>query len=348
MKAIAVLYQSSPPPSDGGLRKPPKPGGYRDSGADIAYALKSRGHRIIVPQRNPDALRESDWVFPDTREGIARALDAGAEVLWTNTVLYPGHPIDDVPPHVGRIGQTVSTAARAENKDSVNRWLSAHGFAVPTQQTLTLTDKPAVDFPFVMKPIRGRGSEGVQWIDGPDAWARSRSRWDVGRYGPRFLVEEALTGAEITAAVMPPGDYVISGRPVRWDVAWALSPVMREGQRSGIMPYSGDVPVIDNSRLVEHPDPAMTGALYACALVGSLLRITAPIRIDARQDSQGRFRLFDVNMKPNLTGPGRPRRDRQQSLVGLAAEGVGWTYPHLVENVAAQWWAPDNNSDPAH
>ncbi|MDI2089821.1 hypothetical protein [Commensalibacter oyaizuii] len=34
---IAILYQALPPPIIDGLRKDKKPGGYSDSGADIAF-----------------------------------------------------------------------------------------------------------------------------------------------------------------------------------------------------------------------------------------------------------------------------------------------------------------------
>lgn len=36
---VAVLYQALDPPIINGIRKPKKPDGYQDSGADIAYNL---------------------------------------------------------------------------------------------------------------------------------------------------------------------------------------------------------------------------------------------------------------------------------------------------------------------
>lgn len=36
---LAILYQSTIPPSIMGIFKPMKPGGYSDSGADIAFNL---------------------------------------------------------------------------------------------------------------------------------------------------------------------------------------------------------------------------------------------------------------------------------------------------------------------
>jgi len=70
-----------------------------------------------------------------------------------------------------------------------------------------------------------------------------------------------------------------------------------------------------------------------CESVARFLRVTAPIRIDVRQftdkpDSQ--FALFDINMKPKMTGPGRPGRENQASLTAMAAGGLGWEYAELL------------------
>lgn len=35
----------------------------------------------------------------------------------------------------------------------------------------------------------------------------------------------------------------------------------------------------------------------------------------------------------NVTGPGRPGRDDQASLMGLAAESLGWDYPTFLQYV---------------
>jgi D-alanine-D-alanine ligase len=40
-------------------------------------------------------------------------------------------------------------------------------------------------------------------------------------------------------------------------------------------------------------------------------------------------------MKPNLTGSGRPGREDQDSLVGIAVSGIGWKFVDLVDNMAS-------------
>jgi hypothetical protein len=91
---VAVLYQAQAPPVINGIRKPLKPNGYADSGADIAVALRQQGVPIVTPVAAPQVTRDLDWVFPDTAEGIGRAQAQGAAILWLNTVPFVGHPID--------------------------------------------------------------------------------------------------------------------------------------------------------------------------------------------------------------------------------------------------------------
>ena len=43
------------------------------------------------------------------------------------------------------------------------------------------------------------------------------------------------------------------------------------------------------------------------------------MRIDCRADRDGEYRIFDLNMKPNVTGVGRPGRADQDSLSLIAA-----------------------------
>ncbi len=95
MSRTAILYQAKPAPAVDGMVKPFKPGGgYSDSGADIACALGQRGLPLVLPVGKPDIQHDLDWVFADMNAGIREALRQGAEVLWSNTVLYEGHRYD--------------------------------------------------------------------------------------------------------------------------------------------------------------------------------------------------------------------------------------------------------------
>ncbi len=317
-------------------------GGYRDSGSDIAYALYQRGWNIATPKDAPDPSHESDWVFADTRDGMALAHERGANTFWTNTVLYEDHPIDDLAFDPYRIGQATPLALIVENKAVMEDWLTQRGFSAVDHDLLSVSDAaiPPGPFPLVVKPVRGRGSQGVAWVKTVQEFRRVMHEWPKELYGGHALVETALPGQEITVAVMPQGRYSLGGRWVVKDRVWALPLVERFSQVDGIMPYSRVVPVLENSRVIVEAALNYRDIIGECVGAGESLGIRAPIRIDARMDESGRFRMFDVNMKPNFTGPGRPGRENAVSLMGLAAQAVGWDYRDLVENVAGQAWKP--------
>jgi hypothetical protein len=58
-------------------RQGPEAGGYRDSGADIAFALQQAGVTVLTPARPPDPAADIGWTVPDTANGISAAIRAG-------------------------------------------------------------------------------------------------------------------------------------------------------------------------------------------------------------------------------------------------------------------------------
>ena len=129
MEKIAILYQSNPAPIKDGVLKPMKPGGYSDSGADMAYCLKSMGLPIVTPVENPRENVDLDWVFPDDMTGIQSAVDAGAQLLWLNTVLYDKHPIEKFKESGLRIvGQPPELVGKYDNKWVTNGLLKSMNF----------------------------------------------------------------------------------------------------------------------------------------------------------------------------------------------------------------------------
>lgn len=159
------------------------------------------------------------------------------------------------------------------------------------------------DYPIVAKPVRGRGSHGVKICH--DAVELKDHVSQLLLESPQVLLEEYLRGEEGTITIMPPSRQPIPGlKPSgRYKRHWALPPVTRFNHVWGIAPYSGKVAVSVNSRAVTtaemENDPAWMAIMAECETVASLLRTTAPLRIDIRRFGPGeRFALFDVNMKP--------------------------------------------------
>lgn len=347
-QTVALLYQAAQPPAKNGIVKPMKPGGYSDSGADIAYTLQKAGISVVTPVENPDPAQALDWVFPDTKAGIDQALRSGARVLWLNTVLFDSHPVQDyLTKGIRVVGQDPDSVDLFDDKWHTNQLLKSQGLPIPRAVILTSRGEVGalgnINFPVVVKPIRGRGSAGVTLVESEselietlDTLVRSSA------YGDAMLVEEFLPGQEVTLTLMPAGIYQIEGKTVEKTTAWSLPPVRRFNHQNGVAPYNGVVAVVENSRVLsrqEQETRPVQKLMQECQKAATLVNARAPIRIDCRQDASGLYVLFDLNMKPNMTGPGRPGRDDQTSLSGLAAEGIGWRYPDLLLNMLAQPWS---------
>ncbi|RKG85700.1 biotin carboxylase [Corallococcus terminator] len=360
---VAVLFQALPPPVIDGVRKPAKQGGYADSGADIAYALREAGVPVVTPVANPDPRVQEDWVFGDDAAGIEAARAAGARVLWANTVLFTGHPLEDVLKDVWVVGQDPRTQETFDDKWVTNEALRRAGHPVAASvlvsarrasgrlglDTLTQAELEAhaLGFPLVLKPMRGRGSQGVVRVadfgqlQAVAAELLSAREQGVPRFGDTLILEQYLPGDELTVTVMPPARFKLGGVPHDYAQPWTLPPVRRFQHQDGVAPYSGEVAVVDNSEVLgpaARGEPRVRVLLEKCALAAGLLGVTAPIRIDCRSDTLGTFQLFDLNLKPNITGPGRPGRERQDSLVSLSAQAFGWSYSELLVHLLSQAW----------
>jgi D-alanine-D-alanine ligase-like ATP-grasp enzyme len=318
--------------------------GYADSSADIAYVLSRRTNiTTITPIPSPSPSIDADWCFPDTSHGILSALEQGVTHIWANTILFSSHPLqtayelDEYATSVRIIGQPPNLVDKFDDKNYVNSLLRSTGnFTLPafwlldTRSTSisSFIDSTDLPYPIIAKPIRGRGSYGVKLC--PTTSILTAHLNSLLLESPLIMLEEYLSGEEATLTIMPPS----LSKPHYW----ALPIVVRFNHEEGIAPYNGVVAVTRNSRVLS-PTEIETNSEYStiakeCEGVAELLGVTAPIRIDVRRFKEGsKFAIFDVNMKPNMTGPGRPGREDQASLTAMAAEGLGWDYGRLLEEI---------------
>lgn len=324
-----------------------KPGGYSDSGADIACELKKNGYRIVTPVDNPNIKTDLDWVFPDTKKGIQNALDKGANTFWLNTVLYKNHEIENFfDRDIKFIGQIPSQVDIYDDKYFTNELLRQNKVPIPKTKLISinnLTDYSLdIDFPIVVKPIRGRGSQGVSLVSNQkELDDKLNEIFSSKEYGNMIYIERFLNGQEITVTVMPSGNYLINNQEEIYKNTWCLPAVKRFNHKNGIAPYNGIVAVMKNSSVLndEELNSKKIIEVYGqCKKAGELLNIKAPIRIDCRADENGNYFLFDLNMKPNMTGPSRPNRKNQDSLTLLASRKIGWNYIDLLSNLLNQTW----------
>jgi D-alanine-D-alanine ligase-like ATP-grasp enzyme len=296
------------------------------------------------------------------------ALRNGAQILWANTVLFSSHPLTKALPYVKIVGQHPEKVEQFDDKWMTNELLRQAGLPVvsgckvssdvrpdsycPEELTERLLTELGLHFPMVLKPVRGRGGQGVLRIPSLDVLRQavnalmsatySDRRGSHSLYGESLILEEYLPGEEITVTVMPPGTYEVDARTVVFAEHWSLPPVARLSHQNGIAPYSGTLAIKHNSIVLtpeETVDTKIRAVVVACTRAAQIVGATAPIRIDCRQNDQGIFSLFDLNMKPNLTGPGRPGRDSEDSLTAMAAEAIGWSFSDLAKNILAQSWS---------
>jgi D-alanine-D-alanine ligase-like ATP-grasp enzyme len=285
--------------------------GYRDSGADIAYTLQTLPNiKVITPITSPDPSSVTGWTFPDTASGILSAINAGVTHVWANTILFSSHPLqtlqelDQYEDQVRIVGQPSNLVQLYDDKEYVNNLLRSQGFTLPKSWTLTSSasldpertlKELVLPYPIVGKPIRGRGGSGVKLCHTFSELASHVT--SLFKDSPTVMLEEYLSGEECTVTVMPPSaehpDY------------WALPTVTRFNHDDGIAPYNGVVAVTANSKVVSQEekgkDQRYDEIAKECVEVARLLKITAPIRIDARRFGERKgetFALFDVNMKP--------------------------------------------------
>ncbi|RDW57878.1 uncharacterized protein DSM5745_11396 [Aspergillus mulundensis] len=338
---VAVLYQAIEPPVINGVRKPRKPGGYQDSGADIAYTLQQKGVKVLKSDPSAHVSVNKGWTFPDTEEGINSAIQQGATHLWANTILFNSHPLQKsatltpLSDKIHVVGQPPALVENFDDKAYLNGKLAQlDGFTLPRSWLITPENLGDVikqigsdRYPIVGKPVRGRGSHGVKVCRDQEQLRKHTE--GLFAESPLVMLEEFLAGEEATITVMSPTPETPRH--------WSMPPVTRFNHADGIAPYNGVVAVTANSRVVsetEMKDSAYGKIMRECERVASLIGATAPIRVDVRRfDEGGDFALFDINMKPNMTGPGRPGREDQASLTAIAASALGWDYGTLLENI---------------
>jgi len=168
---------------------------------------------------------------------------------------------------------------------------------------------------------------------------------EVLAYGHYIIAEQYLDGEEVCVTIMPPGIYYGNDQEEEHKTYWALPGVKRFNHIDGIAPYNGIIAVVNNSKVqteMEEKEDAYLKLVEDCKNTAQLVDAVAAIRIDCRSSNNGYY-LFDVNMKPNMTGAGRPGRDNQDSLVQISASNYGWkSFSDLIFNMLLQKWSASN------
>lgn len=211
---------------------------------------------------------------------------------------------------------------------------------MPLSELQQKIEQDQMSFPLVVKPVCGRGSQGGSVAhDFSHLKTMLQQLQQEQKFASYFMVEELLEGKEITLTIMPP----IAGSD-RWEAHsdyWALRPVHRFNQKDYIAPYNGDTPVTENSAAIsitELQSVEMQAIIQACVKAAEIVEARAPIRIDCRANKAGIFKIFDLNMKLNMTGEGRPGREKQDCLSMISVRAEGWEFIDLLDMMIASAW----------
>ena len=191
-----------------------------------------------------------------------------------------------------------------DDKFYTNQILRENQIPIPKTELISienLTDyKLSLDFPLVVKPLRGRGSQGVSLVKNKkELDVKLQMIFSNKEYGNTVYVERYLSGQEITITVMPAGIYTIENRSKEFTKPWCLPAVRRFNHKNGIAPYNGVVAVIKNSAVLENNElnSGIIIEVYGhCEKAAEMLNIKAPIRIDCRAEENGNYFLFDLNI----------------------------------------------------
>jgi len=253
------------------------------------------------------------------------------------------------------VGQLPAVMQEFDDKFETNLLLAEAGLPVARSFLLSATAKEnacaladvedacitrGMSFPMIVKPVRGRGSQVLTLVESLYALRGAATALiAAATFGDMLMVKEFLAGDEMTVTLMPSASPRPDGS--RAQTHWAMPPVYRFDQCGGVAPYNGDVQVTANSIAITPErllDPGIVAMIDSCVSAAALVDARTTIRIDCRADRDGTSRLFDLNMKLNMTGPGRPGREDQDCLSAIAARANGWSYADLLQAMLAAKW----------
>ena len=278
------------------------------SGAGVADALESRGHRVTRIDMGRDLAQRLSEARPDVvfnalhgtpgEDGTVQGLMDLMGVRYTHSGL--------------------ETSVIAIDKELTKMVLVPHGIRMPSGEIVDSESLHAADpmpRPYVLKPVNEGSSVGVAIVTREGNYGDPIGRDVRGPWQdfPRLLAEPFIRGRELTVAVL--GDEALAVTELKPTTGF----------------YDYDAKYTDG--LTEHVCPAeipeeiareaMDMALKAHRLLGCRGCSRADFRWDDEQGSEGLY-LLEVNTQPGMT---------PLSLVPEQARWSGIDYAELVERI---------------
>ena len=280
------------------------------SGAGVADALESRGHRVTRIDMGRDVAGRLAEAAPDV---VFNALhgtpgeDGSVQGLMDLMGLKYTH-------------SGLETSVVAIDKELTKMVLVPHGIRMPEGRLVDSEDLYEADplpRPYVLKPVNEGSSVGVAIVQQGGNYGDPISRETPGPWQrfDRLLAEPFIRGRELTAAVLD--DEALAVTELKPKVGfYDYDAKYTEGMTEHVCP--AEIP--DDIR-----DAALEMALSAHRILGCRGASRSDFRWDDEQGVQGLY-LLEVNTQPGMT---------PLSLVPEQARMRGIEYPELVERIVA-------------
>ncbi len=339
---IAVIHSAAPNPGSVIYRthqtRPWK--SYASVAADIQAALKRLGFQHVS-------------LMDDGMELPGRLVEQGTHLVWLNTGGVQGYGSMSQTPAllemlgVPYIGHDPIQAGILDNKHIFKRMLSSVGvrtapfmiwegsagrFSLPERwRTDPLFAGPAPSF--VVKPVSGRASVNVHFVEAIDGLAETVEQV-YARTLDLVLIERYMPGREYCVSVKGPV-LCSNGRLSEAHGPLAFSVLERCLGGDERIFTSMDVKPLahDRARLLGAGEEARQEEL--CALgrrIYQALALHHLIRLDVREDAHGHLHVLEANPKPDLKRPTGGRIN----LVCLGMEALGMSYEDLLLSMLAE------------
>lgn len=292
------------------------------------------------------------FVLPDDMKLPEHLKQKNIHLVWLNTGGVQGYnPVCHTPallemlgmPYVGHNPLNSSTL---DNKHAFKRELQSVGVKTapfmiwhPSQGILqpNLHQRFAIAFgeyqgPFVVKPVSGRASLHVHFVDKIEGLSQAISEVHRATHNTA-LIEKYLPGREFCVAVCGYVNYA-KGSFYKHTKPFAFSTIERVLEPEERIFTSMDKKAItaDRGRLIGSEEPELKQELIELARkIYWEFSLKSLVRIDVRSDADGSLYVLEANPKPDLKHPG----ENVTSLVALGLAEYGMSYNDLIFSLLA-------------
>jgi D-alanine-D-alanine ligase len=211
-------------------------------------------------------------------------------------------------------GEGVSESELAFNKIRSKEAFQQHGVATPYWQIITLSQRPTIPIPFVIKAPRQGSTVGVHIIRNEREIDAAIA--DASTYDRELLVEKFIAGRELTIGIL--GELAL--------------PILEIIPKGGFYDFTNKYPFLNPNAGggAEHVCPAkisdeLTRAIQDLALQAHrALGLKVYSRVDIMLSDESEASVLEINTIPGMT---------EASLLPEAAAAAGISYSELCSRI---------------